>query len=183
MGRRPSFVAIDFETANHEPDSACALGLVIVERGKVVREHSWLLDPEEDFDPRFIEIHGIGPDEVAGERTFDELWPELEPLLGGRTVAAHNASFDRWVLLRSCAAYGIEFEPHATLCTVRLTRGLFAFANYKLPTVAAAFGIPLTHHDAASDALACAQIILKTAEQVSWAEILRLGLLGPPTYA
>jgi DNA polymerase III subunit epsilon len=33
----PTFTAIDFETANYFRDIACAVGLVRVERGRVVR--------------------------------------------------------------------------------------------------------------------------------------------------
>ncbi len=48
-------------------------------------------------------------------------------------------------------------------CTVQLSRKAFeGLTNYKLNTVAEALGFPLNHHDALSDALACANIMLTT---------------------
>jgi len=40
-----TFAAIDFETANYSPDSACAVGLVAVEGGRVVRREYHLIRP------------------------------------------------------------------------------------------------------------------------------------------
>ena len=40
-----SFVAIDFETANHERDSACAVGLVTGYDGRIERVRSFLIRP------------------------------------------------------------------------------------------------------------------------------------------
>ena len=52
-------VAIDFETADPGPDSACAIGLVVVEDGRVgdVR-HRLIRPPRRRF--RFTSLHGIG---------------------------------------------------------------------------------------------------------------------------
>lgn len=41
----PDFVAIDFETADQGADSACAVGLVKVEGGRIVRSESHLIRP------------------------------------------------------------------------------------------------------------------------------------------
>ena len=40
------FTAIDFETANHQPDSACQLGVVVVRNGQVVDQFTWMIRPE-----------------------------------------------------------------------------------------------------------------------------------------
>ena len=182
MGRAPSFVALDFETANYSHDSPCALGLVVVEKGAVVEERSWLIAPEVEFETFHIGVHGIRPIDVAGEPCFEELWFELEPYLAGRLLAAHNAAFDRAVLLQTCETYGIQFDPPETLCTWRLTRGLYRFKDYKLPTVCEAFGIPLNHHEAASDARACAEIVLRVSSEIGWSDALGRARIGPPTY-
>jgi len=183
MGRTPSFVALDFETANYHHDSPCALGVVVVERGRIVEERSWLIDPESEFESFHIGVHGIRPGDVAGEPCFEELWFELEPYLAGRLLAAHNAAFDRAVLLQTCESYGIQFDPPETVCTWRLTRGLYRLPDYKLPTVCGAFGIPLNHHDAASDARACAEIVLRVSGEIGWPAALERARMGPPTYS
>ena len=53
-----TFVAIDFETANHRGDSACALGLVRVEDGAVTAAESLLIRPP-DRNFSFTWVHGI----------------------------------------------------------------------------------------------------------------------------
>lgn len=56
----PSFVAIDFETANPSRGSACAIGLVKVEKGKIVAKEVRLIDPQllAIFLQYLIERHG-----------------------------------------------------------------------------------------------------------------------------
>src|SRR3954452_15711136 len=90
-----AFVAIDFETADHGPDSACAVGLVRVEGLAVVRREAVLIRPPR---PRFLfsGIHGITWDMVRDAPDFAAAWPQLAPLLDGAAVlVAHNAPFDR----------------------------------------------------------------------------------------
>jgi DNA polymerase III subunit epsilon len=63
------FVALDFETANENRDSACALGLVVVENNEIVKKDYWLIRPKElYFNPFNISIHGITPDDVKDKQ-------------------------------------------------------------------------------------------------------------------
>ena len=96
--RGPTFVALDFETADYYPDSACALGLVRVENHQIVaRAYSLIKPPRRRF--VFTYLHGITWEDVANQPNFGELWPSYSPLLEGiDSLAAHNASFDRSVL-------------------------------------------------------------------------------------
>jgi DNA polymerase-3 subunit epsilon len=154
------FVAIDFETANASPDSACAVGLVRVDGDRVVaRHHRLIRPPSTHFE--FTWVHGISWRDVANEPTFAEVWRDLVSLLDGAAfLAAHNASFDRNVLLACCGRYGLKPPAMDFLCTVRLARKTWALENYKLPTVSAHLEIPLDHHRADSDAEACALIVV-----------------------
>ncbi len=95
MHRKSPFIAIDFETADYQPDSACAVALVRVEGSRIVsRRHFLIRPPRQRF--IFSYLHGITWEMVAGEPTFGELWSEIEPLLDDvQFLAAHNAPFDR----------------------------------------------------------------------------------------
>ena len=158
----PSFIAIDFETANPHKDSACAIGLVKVVKGKIVAREQRLIDPQDYFYEQFIDVHGITPEDVVEAPTFEQVWKELSPLLKGADfLAAHYAPFDRSVLLACCAAYGIKLPTQPFFCTVRLARTAWNLRPTKLPYVCDALGIKLKHHDPLSDALACARIVLK----------------------
>jgi DNA polymerase-3 subunit epsilon len=157
--RQPSrLLAIDFETADRGADSACALGVALLEGGRIAQAASWLIRP-----PRrrilFSWLHGITWADVAGEPDFAGIWPQLAPLLAGCDgLVAHNAGFDRAVLRACCAAHGLEPPPLPFLCTVRLARAAWGIHPTRLPNVCHRLGIALRHHDALSDATACARI-------------------------
>ena len=52
------FVALDFEMADRGRDSACAIGLVRVEDGKIVHRANYLIRPPRDIF-EFTYVHGI----------------------------------------------------------------------------------------------------------------------------
>jgi len=55
-----TWVAIDFETATASRDSACALGIAVIEDGELAATASWLMRPPGNrYDPRNIAVHGI----------------------------------------------------------------------------------------------------------------------------
>lgn len=167
----PDFVAIDFETADTGPDSACAVGLVRVEGGKIARSEHFLIRP-----PRpqvmFTYIHGIEWSHVKDQPTFGQLWPKIAPLLTGvRFLAAHNAPFDRGVLTSCCAVAGVPAPKQPFVCTVRLARKTWNLRPANLPAVCRHLGIPLKHHEALSDAAACARIVLAAAQDGALVEV------------
>jgi len=164
--RGPTFVALDFETADYPRDSACALGLVRVENHRIVqRTYHLIRPPRRRFS--FTYLHGITWDDVALQPTFAELWPSLTPMLADVDfLAAHNASFDRSVLNRCCETAGLTPPGLPFQCTVHLARQTWNIYPTKLNNVCDHLGITLKHHFAASDAEACALIVI-AAQQIS----------------
>jgi DNA polymerase-3 subunit epsilon len=159
------FVAIDFETADYGADSACALALVRVEGLRIVSRDLFMIRP-----PRsrfaFTHIHGITWAHVRSERPFGELWHEISARLAGAAfLAAHNAPFDRGVLSACCAAACCEPPALDFLCTVRLARRAWRLKRANLPAVCEHLGIDLNHHDPASDAEACARIVIAARQE------------------
>ncbi len=165
-----TWIAIDFETASRERASACALGLAVIEDARIVEQRDWLIQPPGNyFVPMNTRIHGIHADLVAHEPEFDELWPEIAAYLrAGVVVLAHNAPFDMGVLRASLARY--ELEPPAIAgyhCTVTVSRRVWPdLPNHQLASVCRHCGIALNHHEAASDAAACASIALRCMNEV-----------------
>jgi DNA polymerase III subunit epsilon len=162
-----SFLAIDFETANYSADSACAIGLVRVENGKISHEEVHLIrPPSSEF--YFTHIHGLTWDEVKYSCNFGGLWPEIAPLFEKVDfLAAHNSSFDSKVLKSCCDTFGITVPPSDFTCTVQLARKMWEVRPTKLPNVANFLGLDLDHHDALSDSRACANIVI-AAERDGW---------------
>lgn len=155
-----TFVALDFETADYGRDSACAIGLVRVENHQIVERVHYLIQP-----PRrrmlFTHIHGIRWSDVANQPAFDSLWETIEPLFEGIDfLATHNATFDRGVLYACCDAHGIVRPKPPFICTVQLARKTWQLRPTKLPNVCEFLRIELNHHQALSDAEACAQIVI-----------------------
>ena len=155
------FLAIDFETADYQPDSACSIGLVRVSDGVIVHRTTRLIRP-----PRpnivFTHIHGLAWEDVEDAPTFGELWPEIKSLFEGvEFLVAHNASFDQGVLAACCRAHRIPMPRLDFHCTVKLSRKLWGLRPANLPAVCRHFNIPLNHHDAGSDTEACARIMIE----------------------
>ncbi|MFQ5669048.1 MAG: 3'-5' exonuclease [Acidobacteriota bacterium] len=161
-----NFVAIDFETADHQPDSACAVGMVRVVDGAITaREHRLIRPPRRNF--VFTYIHGIRWEDVEAEPEFARVWPPLSGLLEGTDfLAAHNAPFDRGVLRACCAMAGIDAPRLPWTCTVRLARRALGIYPTTLDRVCRCLGIPLRHHEALSDAEACARIVLRARQHL-----------------
>lgn len=161
----PRFVAIDFETADRYKDSACAVGIVRVEGTEIVESVVRLIrPPRREFE--FTYIHKITWPMVANEPDFAELWPDIAYLFEDIDfLAAHNASFDRKVLQSCCDVHHIDYPGLPFLCTVQLARKEFSIFPTKLPDVCRSLDIELNHHDALSDANACARIVIAALEK------------------
>ena len=137
------FAAIDFETANNERSSVCSVGIVIVRDGEIVNTFYSLIQPEPDDAP-----------------VFPKVWAQIEPLIEGLPLVAHNKPFDEGCLKAVFRVYQMDYpdyEFYDTLCVSR--RVLPDLENHQLQTVAEACGYCLdNHHHALADAEACAWI-------------------------
>lgn len=177
MGRTVGldFVALDWETANGARGSACAVGLVRVMDAVVAGTWSTLIQPPDrfaSFDPRNTEVHGLHEEDVASAPRFVDVWPSIETRLARSTVIAHNAQFDLGVVQDATWATGHRCPRLRYGCTLLLARRHYALESYTLDLVAAAAGVTLDrHHDALSDALAAAEILLRIAQDVGAASV------------
>jgi len=148
-----SLTAIDFETAHGKRWSICQVGLVRVENGITKEKVSVLVQPPNNFYwNNFIDIHGITPEQTATAKTFDKVWQQIEPFIKNQNLVAHNGfSFDFHCLNQTLEYYKIapvKFNGH---CTYRI------FGD-NLASLCRHYKIPLYHHDALSDAMACAEL-------------------------
>lgn len=161
------FAAIDFETANNARDSACALGVVVVEHGRIVeRLYELIRPPSQEF--LFTHIHGLEWNDVKAARRFDAVWAAmLRDLARVEFFAAHNAPFDKGVLNACCDTYGLAVPEQPFVCTVKLARKQWNLHPTRLPNVCDFLGIELRHHQADSDAEACARIVM-AAQEGGW---------------
>ena len=73
------FVAIDFETANSERSSVCAVGVVVVRDGQIVDELYSLIKPEPDYYSYWCtKVHGLNASDTFSAPSFPEVWQQVE---------------------------------------------------------------------------------------------------------
>lgn len=149
-----SFSALDFETATWNPSSVCQVGIVRMENGKIVEKVNRLVQPpKNEYFYKNIEVHGIKPEDTTDAPLFEEVWFEFKHLIEDQVVVAHNANFDVNCLRNSLAYYDIAQPDFEVRCTRVIYRRGLAYLSKK-------YKIQLNHHDAYSDAHACAQLYL-----------------------
>ena len=155
------FAAIDFETANAERSSVCAVGVVIVRGGEEAGTFYSLIQPEPNYYSYWCtRVHGLCQADTDDAPVFPDVWDQVEPLIAGLPLVAHNSPFDQGCLKAVFRVYQMDYPDYVFLDTLRAARHkLPHLDNHQLHTVAAACGYRLTHHHhALADAEACAWI-------------------------
>lgn len=172
------FTAIDFETANSSPASACSVGLVRVRDGRIVASAGWLIRPpagHDEFQEWNIKIHGIRPQDVRSAASWAEQFVDLCDFAGSDVLVAHNAGFDLNVLRRASEATDTSCPPYRSLCSLQVARKVYDLDSYRLPRAAEAAGFTgFSHHDALADALACAHIVMDAARRLAAPDVFAL---------
>ena len=148
-----SYTAIDFETAQGKRWSICQVGLVRVENEIITAQLSILVQPPDNYYwNRFIDIHGITPEQTANAPTFDIVWQQIEPFIKNQQVVAHNGfAFDFNCLAKTLEYYGLATPEFTGHCTYRI------FGD-NLSSLCQKYNISLNHHEALSDARACGEL-------------------------
>lgn len=172
------FTAIDFETANNSPASACSVGLVKVRGGRVVDSAYWLIRPPFGHDA-FLEwnvrIHGIMAADVTDALLWSEQLHDLQSFAENDVLVAHNAGFDMGVIAAASAASFVPTPTYDYLCSLQVARRTYHLDSYKLPSAAMAAGFEdFAHHNALADAEACAAIIVHAADRHGASDIAEL---------
>lgn len=163
------FTAIDFETANGNAASACAVGLVKVRDGVIVDRWASLIRPPAPYDEFWswnIKIHGIQAQDVVGAPDWAQAQEQILAFGGDDVYVAHNAGFDKGVMRAAAKASHLPVPDMRWTDSLRIARKSFALESYRLPVAALAAGFDdFRHHDAAGDAEACAAIIIGAAKR------------------
>lgn len=157
------FVVIDVETANSDLSSICQVGIASFFDG--ILRSSWesLVNPEDDFDPINISIHGIDEEKVRFSPNWGVVYSKVSLLLQGNIVVSHTA-FDRVALARACEKTKLincDCQWLDSAKVVRRAWPMFSQCGYGLANVALHFGIHYKEHDALEDARCTGEILLR----------------------
>lgn len=153
------FVAIDFETANQDRDSACEVSLVRFRDGLIVERLTSFLY-QDSFADINVSIHGITSKDVEGAPHLQTFWPHALEFIGDSPLVAHNAGFDMSVLYRSLQGNSVgRAIPY--FCTMVLSRRTLPIAYFSLYNVTNYLGIEHSDdHRAEADAIAAGRVAL-----------------------
>ncbi|HEY1290525.1 MAG TPA: exonuclease domain-containing protein [Burkholderiales bacterium] len=165
---------VDLETTGSQPawDRITEIGVIEVDGFEVSSEWSTLVNPGAAIPAPIQALTGITSEMVARAPSFAELAAGLYERLAGRVFVAHNARFDYGFLRREFERAGFKFLAK-TLCTVRLSRRLYAgHASHNLDSLISRHGIECrARHRALPDADAVWQF-LRIAAREHGAEVL-----------
>ena len=158
------FAAIDFDTANGQRSSVCSVGVVVVRGGVITDTFYSLIKPEPDYYAWFCQqVHGLSHEDTDNAPVFPIVWRQIEPLIEGLPLVAHNSPFDESCLKAVFRVYQMDYPDYEFYDTLAASRRCFkCLPNHQLHTGAEACGCPMAnHHHALADAEACAKIAMQ----------------------
>ena len=172
------YTAMDFETGNASPLSACSIGISVFEDDAPPRDAVFLMKPPAGvgkFHWGNIRVNGIKEKMVADAPSFAAVWEQIEADVRDSVIVCHNAMFDTSVLCACLAHYGLQMPDCRYVCTVKISQRVWPdLENHKLNTVSEALHIPLNHHEAGSDARAAGLILQAALRETGSADVLEL---------
>ncbi|MCC3292520.1 3'-5' exonuclease [Arthrobacter sp. zg-Y1110] len=173
------FVAIDFETANSKRASVCQIGIAKIRSGVVTHMSTEYVMPPpgfQNFGHWNIKIHGITRRMIDGAPGWEEILPRLVKFTGSLPLVGHNVSVEKSVIVQASEALGIVPPEFEYLCTQKLAQYRMPDApSYKLNDLVTRLQLPgFTHHDAGEDAVACANVAIRIAEETGITDIHEL---------
>lgn len=170
LERDPSaFIAIDVETANRRRSSICQIGLVVVSAGQIIWSLEALIDPEQSFDTKHTEIHGIDAHTVAKCITFPEFLQRHADLFEANIPVFSHSRFDEQAFQQACEQYDIRLPPKRWGDTLAIAQCHWAglSGGHRLENLMHHLRYDFNHHNALADATAAAEVLLTVLRETS----------------
>ena len=161
------FTAIDLETANPDAFSICQIGIARYLDGELADEWMSYIDPQVNFNPDNIAVHGITAAAVRGWPKLPEVAEKLHEMLDGRIVVSHS-QFDRVALEQAFDRHEIPRLNCAWLDSTLVARRAwegFSKRGFGLENLCRILGYRYQRHDALGDAKAAGVVVLAAIEQ------------------
>ena len=127
-----NYAILDIENPNARGNSICAIGLIIVQDGKISERKYSLINPEDRFDRMNSEITGLTESMVLDAPTLPECWKEIEAVLCENTIVGHSIRYDLSVLSKALERYDLAVPEFHYICTLKLSQSLINSDSYKL---------------------------------------------------
>jgi DNA polymerase III subunit epsilon len=162
------WAVIDVETSGFRPGQARIISLAALgldAHGRVEQSVVSLLNP--GVDPGPTHVHGLTAAMLEDQPQFADIVGDVIEVLRGRTLVAHNVTFDYAFLAAEAELAEAELPVDSVMCTVELARRLdLGIDNLRLETLAAHWGVTQERpHDAFDDALVLTGVLASALER------------------
>src|SRR5678816_2336184 len=168
MSMNGPLAIVDVETTGSDPATDRITEIALLETNGLALTGQWstLVNPGGTIPGAIQALTGISQEMVERAPRFEQIAGELYERLAGRVFVAHNARFDYGFLRHEFERAGLKFQAR-TLCTVRLSRRLYAgHASHTLDALIARHGIDCrARHRALPDADAVWQFLRAAARE------------------
>ena len=162
------WAVIDVETSGFRPGQARIISLAALgldADGQVEQSVVSLLNP--GVDPGPTHVHGLTAAMLEDQPQFADIAGDVIEVLRGRTLVAHNVTFDYAFLAAEAELAEAELPVDSVMCTVELARRLdLGIDNLRLETLAAHWGVTQERpHDAFDDALVLTGVLASALDR------------------
>ena len=155
------YAILDIETTGLSPsnEKIIEIAIFIHDGKKVVEEYITLINPERNIPYNITRLTGITNEMVENAPKFWEIAKDIVLLTEGKSIVAHNASFDYNFIRNEFKNLGYSFKRDR-LCTVKLSRKIIPnYRSYSLGKLCQDLGIDIDgRHRAAGDAFATVKL-------------------------
>lgn len=161
-----SYVCIDLETTGLDPkrDKIIEIGVVKVERNKVVREWETYVNPNRKLEERIVELTGIQDEQLSKAPKIGEVLPALFEMLGNDVLLGHRIMFDYSFIKKAAVDHKLSFE-RSGIDTLKIARKYLADLESRgLGYLCEYYGICHKAHRALEDARATVELYRKLTE-------------------
>ena len=162
-----TYTVFDTETTGLNPsegDEIIQIGATRIVNGRLLRHECFdqLVDPKRALASASAAIHGLRPEDLAGQPAILEVLPVFHAFALDTVLVAHNAAFDMRFLQLKEGASGLHFDQ-PVLDTLLLSAWVHPNQeSHRLEAIAERLGVPVTgRHTALGDARVTAEVFLK----------------------
>ena len=179
-----SFCVFDLETTggNHNNDKIIEIGLVKIEKLKIVDQKNYLIRPNIKI-PEFIQkLTSISPKDVEKSPLIEDVIHEILAFIGDSILVAHNTSFDVPFFNSVLKRLNLPILNNKSICTNLMTKYLLPnLMNSNLNYMSKIFEIKHDNaHRALDDAKATAQLLLTYLNIFIYKDIKKINNLYYP---
>lgn len=151
-------VVVDTETTGLDPtqDQIIEIAACVLRGPQIVDRFQTFVDPQRAIPQEITELTGITNADVCGKPDPSLAVEMFAQWADGRDLVAHNASFDKAVIMRQAKPGDITGQWMDSLALARIV--LPRMRSHRLKDLACAFGLPQSTHRATDDVEATARL-------------------------